>query len=599
MLTIGSDAEVSGLLEMCPHPAFWLDANAQALHANPAGMALLADAPDELQSFFDELVEDTPTKLALASLSYLAVAKGSRIASGDARSLVTLAPQVANVETDAVARNQQLIDNSHEGFWAINPEGCTTFVNQRMADLLGYSKEEMLGRSLFDFMDEEAQQTAKANMDRRASGIAEYHDFRLRHRKGHNVWTEMSTQPIYDESGVYKEAFAIVSDSRERRRLERKITEAQRLESLSVLAGGVAHDFNNILVSILCNADMGSRQEHQDDNSKEFFDAIIEAGDKAAELSHQMLAYSGSGPMRRRAISLNATLRNCQSLLESTSHSVPMSLHTSDDDVWIRADDSRLRQILVALVANAAEACAQGGSISVSTGTFGADLNYTSSCQAGLPLLPGRYASIEVQDTGEGIEEASLPRIFDPFFSTRFVGRGLGLAAVHGLLKAHKASLHVSSKPGKGTTFRALFPIVQQSVEAEPQSSTLANESLPGTAIIVDDEAPMRETLNTLLASWGYRVVVCSSGEEFLETYDRHCAAGTEFSIAIVDLTMPGLSGLQVCEALKERSATMPILLSSGYTVDAIDDSAASFLPKPYTPKALRTAIALARKNYS
>ena len=390
-----------------------------------------------------------------------------------------------------------------------------------------------------------------------------------------------------------------MSDSKERRRLERKISEAQRLESLSVLAGGIAHDFNNILVSILCNADMGSRQEHQDDNSKEFFDAIIEAGDKAAELSHQMLAYSGSGPMRRDAIALNSTLQNCQSLLESTSHSVPMSLHTTADDIWIHADDSRLQQILVALVVNAAEACAAGGSIAVATGAFEADANYTSSCQAGMPLPPGRYAYIEVQDTGEGIEEASLPRIFDPFFSTRFVGRGLGLAAVHGLLKAHKASLRVSSKPGKGSTFRALFPIVQQSVAAEPKATVLANEQLPGIAIIVDDEAPMRETLNTLLTSWGYQVVVCSSGEEFLDTYDRHCAAGTEFAIAIVDLTMPGLSGLQVCEALKERASTTPTLLSSGYTVEAIDDYAADFLSKPYTPKGLRAAIALARKNYS
>ncbi len=380
----------------------------------------------------------------------------------------------------------------------------------------------------------------------------------------------------------------------ERRALEARIQQAQKLESLGVLAGGVAHDFNNLLVGILGNASLAAMDLHPGGPAWDSIKQIEVAARRAAELTAQILTYTGKARISSEVLDLTDMVREMAQLLEPAVASraeVDFDLHV--DPVVLKGDPAQLRQVVMNLLMNASDALeGEPGQITVRTGVLEAGRAYLDQGYLGDDAMPGSFVYLEVQDTGCGMDDATRDRMFDPFFTTKLSGRGLGLAATLGVVKGHGGAIHVSSALGRGTVFRVMFPAVEAAlpgpepeVDAPPASSARASEDI----LVVDDEDSVRNVAASVLKRFGYRVIQASGGEEALEILagDRH-----SIRAVVLDLTMPGVDGREVLKFMAIKSWDVPVVLSSGYTEDAVREEVrghrvAGFVRKPYSPNEL------------
>ncbi len=380
--------------------------------------------------------------------------------------------------------------------------------------------------------------------------------------------------------------------------LERKIYEAQKLESLGILAGGVAHDFNNLLVAIMGNAGLATMELTSNPTAAASYLKEVEtAAQRAADLARQMLAYSGKGTFVIAPVDLVELVTEMTSLLTaSMSHKVSLEYRLPAGLPAVNGDPTQLRQIVMNLVINAAEAIAdRPGTIRVEAGEITATSEYLAGiAPGGGAAQPGNFVYFDVIDDGAGMDPATLSRVFEPFFSTKFTGRGLGLAAVLGIVQAHRGAMSVRSAPGRGTTFRILLPASPSRVETVPPSPP---ESKPPTAtgriLVVDDEASVRSVGQAMLKRLGFEATAVSSGEEALETFASH---QRDLSLILMDMTMPGMAGDEVARAIREMGSDIPIILMSGYSQqDAAARTGhlaiAGFLQKPFTLTDLKAAI--------
>ena len=377
----------------------------------------------------------------------------------------------------------------------------------------------------------------------------------------------------------------------ERRRLEEQMRHTQKLESLGVLAGGIAHDFNNLLVGILGNADLAlrglARVEGVDEELRTQIHRIKVAATRASELTRRMLAYAGKGSYVVRPIDLNAIVTEMVDLLNvPVSKSARLELELARKLPPIKGDSVQIRQVLMNLVTNAADAVADtAGTITVRTYELEATRAMLSSMVVADALEPGCYVCIEVADTGTGMDEKTRSCMFDPFFTTKEKGRGLGLAAVLGIVRSHQGGLMVESEPGRGSRFRVLFPCAEQAPTVESASATdAASWRGSGTIVLADDEVRVRDVVKVMLADLGFRVLEADSATTCLEVYRRHRG---EVTMIVVDLMMPGGGGRAVVSTLRGESDRVPIIVSSGYSEDAIGadlrkDPLVAFLEKPY-----------------
>jgi PAS domain S-box-containing protein len=377
----------------------------------------------------------------------------------------------------------------------------------------------------------------------------------------------------------------------ERRQLEAKVQHAQKLESLGVLAGGIAHDFNNLLMGMLGNADLALRKLTPESLSKPYIERIEIAASRAAELTNQMLAYSGKGKFLVEPIDLNRLVEEMVQLLQTViSKKATLRIRCSEKHFSIDADASQLRQVVMNLITNASDALGdRDGTISITTGEMEVDRAYLagSHCDSGTP--EGRYVYVEVSDTGSGMDDATRAKIFDPFFTTKFTGRGLGLAAVLGIVRSHRGLIRVYSEPGQGTTFKVLFP----EAESAPQDMIIASPDLrkiaTGTVLVVDDDEAILEVAKDMLEHEGYRVLLAADGREGLEAVRRY---GEAISVVLLDMTMPGLTGEEAFQELRRIRPNLPVILSSGFSeVEIVTRFAgkglAGFLQKPYRAETL------------
>jgi nitrogen-specific signal transduction histidine kinase/CheY-like chemotaxis protein len=381
----------------------------------------------------------------------------------------------------------------------------------------------------------------------------------------------------------------------ETRKLEAQVQHAQRLQSLGILAGGLAHDFNNLLTIILGNARIALLDLPPASPAVERLAEIETATSRAAELTNQMLAYSGKGRFTLQAVNLSRLAEEIAHLLQAViSRKTAIQFNLADDLPAIDADPAQIRQIVMNLITNAAEAIGEGGgAIQVSTGVVDADLTYLSGTYFDDHLLAGRYVYLEVADTGCGMSPETQTRIFDPFFTTKFTGRGLGLAAAIGIVRAHRGALKVTSQPGLGSTFRLLFPGTDKKAEvrvAEPSGRVWRGR---GTVLVVDDESGVRDLARAILESAGFAVLTACDGGDAIRVFQRH--AGEVVAI-VLDLTMPAMTGEETATELQRIRPGVPIILSSGYSEQEVagrfaGKGLAGFLQKPYEPAALTEAL--------
>jgi len=375
----------------------------------------------------------------------------------------------------------------------------------------------------------------------------------------------------------------------EQRKLDRKVQHAQRLESLGMLAGGIAHDFNNILMAVLGHAELAMVKLPPMSPARNALAEIITAARNAADLCRQMLTYSGRTSSALEKIDLRELVEEMLHLLKTAiSKKALLNLNLDRDLIPIRGDPSQIRQILMNLIINASEAIGdRSGVITVAAGATRCDRDYLESTELGDAIPPGLYMHLEVADTGCGMDARTKARVFEPFFSTKFTGRGLGLAAVLGIVRAHKGALKVYSEPGKGTTFKILFPALtkEQEVARPPESSSLANWRGKGTILLVDDEESLIALGGRMLEHLGFDVLTASDGREAVDLYRKRAG---EIDLVLLDLTMPHMDGGEAFGELRRINPDVRVILSSGYSRDDVagrfaGKNLAGVLQKPYT----------------
>jgi len=380
----------------------------------------------------------------------------------------------------------------------------------------------------------------------------------------------------------------------DRARLERRLRNTQKLESMAAMAGGIAHDFNNLLQVVQGNVDLAARSLAPEHPARELVQRVDEAARRATELTGQMLAFSGKGHFVVEALDLSAVVGGAHRLLESSMGSrVPLVLELDDDLPPIDGDRPQLRQLLVNLVVNAAEASSDGGAVRVTTELLEVDLAHLAGARLGSELPAGEYVSLVVEDEGVGMDPQVLPRVFDPFFTTRGAGRGLGLASVSGIVRGHKGALFMESAVGRGTRVQVLLPLRSSpGVEVLPDVGGVIDKDAR-TVLVVDDEPGVRALLKVLLEGRGLDVLVAVDGQEGLKVWQ---AESEHIGLLLLDLTMPRMGGGELLRALRHQGSSVPVLLMSGYAQEEVlgrfvGMGLTGFIQKPFKVAAMLERI--------
>jgi len=388
----------------------------------------------------------------------------------------------------------------------------------------------------------------------------------------------------------------LLTDITEEQRLKEQMGHAQRLESLGVLAGGIAHDFNNLLTAIMGNSGLARSKLPPASVAHENLQRIETSTRRAADLCKQMLAYSGKGKFIVQPLNLTSTVEEMLDLLQvSIAKNVVLKFDLSRALPAVEADASQLQQVIMNLVINASEAVDnKSGIISVATGVMYADRRYLSETWLDEGLAEGRYAYLEVSDTGCGMDKATMAKIFDPFFTTKFTGRGLGMSAILGIVRGHKGAVKVYSEPDRGTTFKVLLPITDLSVSGSVvQQNDSANWQGEGTVLIVDDEETIREVAGLMLEDMGFDVLLAENGLVAIDLYHKH---KEEIAAVLLDMTMPKMNGEETFRELRRINPGVKVILSSGYneqdaTQRFMGKGLAAFIQKPYAPAELHSIM--------
>jgi len=412
---------------------------------------------------------------------------------------------------------------------------------------------------------------------------------------------DVMLEPIRDDGGAVDRILIQSTDITDqvlaRRRLEesqRQLIQVQKLESLGVLAGGIAHDFNNLLTAIVGGASTALLALPNGSAAAQAIQCVLVGARSATELTRQLLAYAGKGHVEVKAIDLSAQVRELAALLETTvPKKVQLRLQLTTDLPAIEADIAQVQQVLMNLVVNGAEAIGdQRGTVVVTTGVQVVDADSAATLCPPAELPSAEYVFLEVSDTGVGMDEATLERIFDPFYTTKFTGRGLGLAAVLGIVRAHKGALKVSSRPGFGTTFRVFFPVSDRA-PTSGGADLVDTFRGTGTILVVDDDPGVRRALQMLLEHFGFEVVEASDGRKGIHEF---AARGGDFAAVILDMTMPDMGGEETFLELRRLRGEVPVILASGYseaeaTRRFTTGGLAGFLPKPFTAAELAAKL--------
>jgi len=436
------------------------------------------------------------------------------------------------------------------------------------------------------------------------SGNSYFDEAIMKRRNGSTFWCNLIGHAI--NPGCLEDgSIWIIIDITERKRaeeekllLENQFRQAQKLESLGVLAGGIAHDFNNILTVILGHCYMAIEDLIPAGDFKSTFKRIETAGNRAADLCRQMLTYAGKSPQTQTQVNLSLLVDEIVKMLQSAiKKNVTILLDLKRDVPEIKGDTGQIQQIIMNLIINAAEAIGEAdGTIRVGLEKTVVASDQTSTDAFGSSINAGIYSSLVVSDNGCGMDEETQKRIFEPFYTTKFTGRGLGMSAIHGIIKSHEGILQMNSSPGSGTTFKILFPVPVAASDCIPVTSTgsVPSEKTGGTVLLVEDEQALLVMGAAMLEVMGFLAITASNGSEALEIYR---ARGGEIDVILMDLIMPVKGGIAAYHELRGINPKVPIIICSGYGVEAVEDVIkndpyAGFMHKPYKPDELRNLVA-------
>ncbi|MBZ5617653.1 MAG: PAS domain S-box protein [Acidobacteriia bacterium] len=511
---------------------------------------------------------------------------------------VTEQKSAENAIALSAAKLRAYFETASQGIVRVDEQGRIEELNARLLELCGYSREELIGKEVTILVPEELRKTyaryiAGFFRTPKSRPMGAGLELTARHKDGHEFPVEMGLSFVHTPEGV--RALAFVSDITERKRSEAALRESQKLESLGVLAGGIAHDFNNLLVGIMGNASLLQTSPLAPAHL-ETVSEILKASQRAADLTRQLLAYAGKARFDMRPMNLSALVKEISALVHaSIPKTVYVRLDLDENAQSIQADAGQIQQVVMNLVINGAEAIPPEtpGVVVVSTREREIDEPYARAHFGENQLEPGRYVSLEIQDTGVGMDEATRLRIFDPFFTTKFMGRGLGLSAVLGIVRAHRGALRVESRPGEGSRFQIVFPAIRAAAPEPEQADWDEDLRGSGLILVVDDEPTIRRTAKMVLERYGYEVMVATDGLAAVELFQQKA---DEISLVLMDLTMPEMGGEETLRRLQSIRPDVRVILSSGYNeADVIQNFVgqrlAGFIQKPYNVRTLAGKI--------
>lgn len=465
-----------------------------------------------------------------------------------------------------------LVENQTDLVVKLDPEGRFLFVSPSYCRMFGKKAAELLGQKFMPLVHEEDQEpTAKAMEALFSPPYTAYMEQRAMTKDGWR-WLAWSDTAVLDRAGRVKEIVAVGRDisgrkqaERQRDKLQAQLNQAQKMEAIGTLAGGIAHDFNNILSAVLGFTELALNESHKGTFLHDNLTEVETAGNRAKELVKQILAISRHDKQSQLPLEINPLVKEALKMLRSTlPSSIEMQENLSADPLVVQVDPTQLHQVVINLATNAKQAMPdQEGILEVSLDAVGFD----DSVKNRYPnLKPGRYARITVSDTGSGIPEHDLEKIFEPYFTTKEkgTGTGLGLSVVHGIVKSHQGHITVYSEPGKGSTFLVYLPLARQKASAAPVEG--GDESLPKgmeRILLIDDEEIVVKIQKQFLERLGYSVTGLTNSQEALDLFR---ASPQAFDLVITDMTMPKMTGDRLARALKEIRPGIPVILCTGFS---------------------------------
>ncbi len=461
--------------------------------------------------------------------------------------------------------------------------------------IFGYSRAEALGQDPRMLIPDEGQHLVAERREALLNSPGGTHvSLENMTRGGQRIYCDWYNTALRDERGHLLGAIFLADDITAHRRAESALRQSQKLESLGVLAGGIAHDFNNLLTAILGNAEVALERIPDDQELRSALQRIESTTHRGADLAKQLLAYAGKAHFAIKPLDLNAIILELGDLLAiSISKKVTLTKDLQPGLPPVEADSAQFQQVVMNLVINASEAIGDlTGSVTIRTRSATYTAEELAANFPGQILDPGVYVRIEVEDDGCGMDAETIGRIFDPFFTTKFTGRGLGLSAMLGIVRGHRAGLHVQSVAGKGTTFILLFPASSASVLLpEPVAEPLA--VLTGTVLVVDDESIIRDLARSALETAGFKVLEAMDGLDAVEFFR---SGRGPVDLVLLDMTMPRMGGAEAFRLIREMHPDLRVLLTSGYTQkeaqeSLLDHPPDGFLQKPFRVRDLISKV--------
>jgi len=490
-------------------------------------------------------------------------------------------------------RFREMAENIRDVFWISNSNGTRLlYVSPGYANIWGRTVGELYenpGFWLSSIVEAERERVVQS-LATLADGGEVRIEYRIRRPDGSVRWVETRAYPSSNDTDI-AHAVGVSTDITERKLLQQQLLQSQKMEAIGQLAGGIAHDFNNLLTVINGYSSLALAGDHLPEDLRKPLQQIQAAGERAANLTRQLLVFSRKQPMQFKPIDLNHTIEEAARMLTRLiGEQIALAVELDPRLPWVEADASMMEQVLMNLVVNARDAMPQGGRLLIRTTSreIGTEEARTSPGRRA-----GRFVRLSVSDTGQGISPDVLPKIFDPFFTTKDVGKGtgLGLAMVFGIVETHHGWLQTESCVGEGTTFHIFLPI------AAPAAGVLIGAGVGETSdrgtetvLLVEDDPAVRELTLTVLRNYGYEVMTASTGIEALEIWKRHAS---RIDLLLTDVVMPnGMSGLDLAKQLRAAAPSLKVICMSGYNQEVLARRSSAtgdmeFLQKPCSPKTL------------
>jgi PAS domain S-box-containing protein len=519
---------------------------------------------------------------------------GGRIAAGVDITALRTTEMERRVEAERAQFRARMLDAVGQAVIATDLAGNVTYWNRAAEQLYGWTAAEAIGRKVVELTPTDAsREQAAAIMDALQRGEPWSGEFEAKRKAGERFPALVTDAPILDDAGQLVGIVGISSDLTERRELERQLRQAQKMEAIGRLAGGIAHDFNNLLTAINGHSSMLLEDLPDDSPFRDDIRQILNAGDRAAALTRQLLAFSRKQVLEERAVDVCKLISDMQRLLRRLiPERIDLLIAMDDTPIVARADPDQLGQVVMNLLVNAGDAIEGAGRISIRV----AAIELTPDMASAIPwaVHAGPYAQLLVEDTGAGMHPELLTHIFDPFFTTKPAGKGtgLGLSTVFGIVKQSGGHVLVESEPGRGSTFKVLLPLAQERPDEGIVDATPTAARPGGLVLLVEDEAAVRNLASRVLQRLGYRVLTAANGREALEIADAH---GGRIDLVVTDVVMPELSGVELVDRLHERYPTIKVVLMSGYSEADLRGEVrtrGAFMVKPFTPDSLGRVVA-------